>query len=202
MDRKPEVAQQREVPVEDATVMAVGEPKRKRRRDRKLVAERCRQEPKDRTREKYGSQKRLAVARRWTGHRAKVARQKENVVGRNCTIAVTERATQRVGLFRKNFRTHHEGKRGTKDRGGKRPLYVRKKGETMNYIEGCGSEQRSHLESGETSKKTVSVIFRGNIAKQVVCTSSGLRKIRKCTLLRGGPPPKRKKKQSKQRRNR
>jgi peroxiredoxin family protein len=33
LDRKPEVAEQREVPVEDATVMPVGEPKKKRRRD-------------------------------------------------------------------------------------------------------------------------------------------------------------------------
>jgi peroxiredoxin family protein len=38
VDRKPEVAEQREVPVEDAEVMAVGEPKKKRRTDRKLAA--------------------------------------------------------------------------------------------------------------------------------------------------------------------
>jgi hypothetical protein len=40
LDKKPEVAEQREVPVEDAEVIAVGEPKKKRRRDRKLAAER------------------------------------------------------------------------------------------------------------------------------------------------------------------
>jgi hypothetical protein len=33
VDRKPEVAEQREVPVEDTEVMPVGEPKKKRRRE-------------------------------------------------------------------------------------------------------------------------------------------------------------------------
>jgi hypothetical protein len=42
VDMKPEVGEQREVPVEDAELMPVGEPKKKRRRDRKLVAERRR----------------------------------------------------------------------------------------------------------------------------------------------------------------
>jgi hypothetical protein len=93
-------------------------------------------------------------------------------------MAVIERATQRVGLFRKNLRTYHEGKGGTKDRGGKRPLYVRKKRQTVNYIEWCASEQRSHLARGETANE----VFRGNIAKQVVGTSNGLRRIRKWTL--------------------
>ncbi|PNF20618.1 hypothetical protein B7P43_G04259 [Cryptotermes secundus] len=109
-------------------------------------------------------------------------------------MTVIEQATQRVGQLRKNFRMHNEGKR-TKDRGGKQPLYVTKKRETVNYIEGCGSEQRSHLESGETSKKTVNVIFKGKIAKQVVGTCNGLRKMRKCTLWRGRLLPKRKRKQ-------
>jgi hypothetical protein len=43
VEAKPEVAQQQEVPVKDAEVMPVGEPKKKRRRDRKLTAERRRQ---------------------------------------------------------------------------------------------------------------------------------------------------------------
>jgi hypothetical protein len=43
VDMKPEVVEQRKVPVEDAEVMQVGEPKKKRRRDRKLAAVRRRQ---------------------------------------------------------------------------------------------------------------------------------------------------------------
>jgi hypothetical protein len=58
VDTKPEVAQKEEVPVQDATVVPVGESKkRKRRGDRKLVAERRCQKPKDTTREKCGSRR-------------------------------------------------------------------------------------------------------------------------------------------------
>jgi hypothetical protein len=45
-DRNPEAAQKEEVPAEDATVMPVGEPRKKRRRDRQLAAERRRQKQK------------------------------------------------------------------------------------------------------------------------------------------------------------
>jgi hypothetical protein len=50
-DRKPKAAEQREVPVDDAEVMPVGEPKKKRHRNRKLAAERRRQKSKTSTRE-------------------------------------------------------------------------------------------------------------------------------------------------------
>jgi hypothetical protein len=55
LDMKPEATEQREVAVEDATVMAVRGPKKKRRRDRKQAAERRRQKPKNSTREKCES---------------------------------------------------------------------------------------------------------------------------------------------------
>jgi hypothetical protein len=74
VERKPEAAQEDEVPVDDAEVMPVGEPKKKRRRDRKLAAERRRQKPKTSTLENCGPPKELAVARRGTIRRAKVAR--------------------------------------------------------------------------------------------------------------------------------
>ena len=45
LDRKPEAAEQRDILVEDAEVIQVGEPK-KRRGDRKLATERRRQKPK------------------------------------------------------------------------------------------------------------------------------------------------------------
>jgi hypothetical protein len=47
VETKPEAAQKEEVPVEAAEVMPVGEPKKKRRRDRKLAAERHRQKVKN-----------------------------------------------------------------------------------------------------------------------------------------------------------
>jgi hypothetical protein len=73
VDTKPEAAQQDEVLNEDAEVMSVGEPKEKRRRDRKLAAERRRLTLKNSTRENCGPHKKLAVDRRGTTRRTKVA---------------------------------------------------------------------------------------------------------------------------------
>jgi hypothetical protein len=94
-DRKPEAAEQQEVPVEDTEVMPVGEPKKKSCRDRKLAAEcRC-QKPKVFTRENYETQKKLAIARRETSHRATVAQQKDkrsdNRMPRCATVARRKR---------------------------------------------------------------------------------------------------------------
>jgi hypothetical protein len=82
-DRKPEAAQKDEVPAESAKVMPVGEPKKKRRKDRKLAAECRRQEPK------CGPPMEVAVARRGTSHRATVARQKDKRID----IGMSRRAT-------------------------------------------------------------------------------------------------------------
>jgi hypothetical protein len=68
------VAQQQEVPIEDAEVMPVEEPKKKRRRDRQLATECRHQEPKDMIRINGGPPKELAVARRGTTRCVKVAR--------------------------------------------------------------------------------------------------------------------------------
>jgi hypothetical protein len=89
VDRKPEAAEQREVLVENAEVMPVGEPKKKRRRDRKLAAERRRQKPKNSTRENCGPQKKLAVDRGGTTRRAKVARKTpvDRKMSRRATVA-------------------------------------------------------------------------------------------------------------------
>jgi hypothetical protein len=86
---KPEVAQDEKVPVEVAAVMPVGESKKKRRRDRKLAAERRRQKPKNLTQENYETQKKLAVARRGTTHHAEVARkmQADKKMPRRATVA-------------------------------------------------------------------------------------------------------------------
>jgi hypothetical protein len=91
VDRKPEVAEQREVPVEDAEVMPVGELKKKRRRDRKLAAERCCQKH-ERAQCQDGCQtKGLAIARRRTSHHATVARQmqkrRDKRMSRRATVA-------------------------------------------------------------------------------------------------------------------
>jgi hypothetical protein len=72
LDMKPEAAQQEEVPEEDAKVMPVGEPRTKRRRDRKMAAQHRRQKPKEFTPENCGPQKRMAVTRSGSSRRGKV----------------------------------------------------------------------------------------------------------------------------------
>jgi hypothetical protein len=85
VETKPEAAQ-KEVPIEDAKVMPVGEPKKKRRRGRKLAAERHHQ-MKEWTQD--GCQRRLAAACRGTSHRAEVARkmQADKKMPRRATVS-------------------------------------------------------------------------------------------------------------------
>jgi hypothetical protein len=71
-DMKPEAAEEREVPVQDAEVMPVGEPRKEGRRNRNH------RNKKKRTQGNNGCQSRLAAARRGTSHRATVARLKDS----------------------------------------------------------------------------------------------------------------------------
>jgi hypothetical protein len=96
VNTKPEVAQQDEFPAENAEVMLVREPKKKRRRDQKLAAERRRQKPKISTQEKCGTQKRLAVARREKSHRAAVAWQNDKRSGKMSHRARVARHTRHI----------------------------------------------------------------------------------------------------------
>ncbi|PNF41748.1 GTP-binding protein Di-Ras2 [Cryptotermes secundus] len=77
VETKPEAAEHRGVPVEDALRIPVGEPK-KRRRDQKLAAERRRQKAKNSTRATGEPQKELAITSRKTSRRATVARRWRN----------------------------------------------------------------------------------------------------------------------------
>jgi hypothetical protein len=85
-DRTPEVAHDEEVPKEDAVVMPVGEPRKRRRnrrslaalrrqkeQDQNLDARRCRKEQR-RAQRKDGCRRNLVAARRGTIRRAQVAR--------------------------------------------------------------------------------------------------------------------------------
>jgi hypothetical protein len=80
-DMTPEVAHEQEVPMEDAVVMPVGEPT-KRRRDGRNLAAHCRQkeEGRDLDARRRGKQQDFVAAHRGTTRRAKVARRKENTV--------------------------------------------------------------------------------------------------------------------------
>jgi hypothetical protein len=93
LDRKPEAAEQREVPVEDAEIMLDGEPKKKMRRDRNQ------RKKKKRTQGNDGCRRRLVVARRGTSSRVEVARQKKTCrkMSRRATVTWRKR-----NMFRKS----------------------------------------------------------------------------------------------------
>jgi hypothetical protein len=93
-DRKPKAAKQRKAPAEKATVMPVREPKKKRRKDRKLAAEHRRQKPNTSTRENCGPQNRLAVARSGSNRRGRVKRhtkETDRKMPRRATVARRKR---------------------------------------------------------------------------------------------------------------
>jgi hypothetical protein len=98
------------------------------------------------------------------------------------------------GIRYRGPRQQLRGSKRIKDLGGRQTLYLRKERTTTNGIGGWHSGKRSHQGSRGTLKKTLYEIFRGNIKKQVVGTSSGLRRMMDLTFWRGRPPQKRKKK--------
>jgi hypothetical protein len=199
-----------EIPKEEAAVLPVGEP-RKRRRVCSLAAER-RQKRKERTRRNRGSRRESAAACRKVYRRAKVAWRKRKLVRRigtqeNCGprkefsptgIRMTHRAkvARRKGNIVRNkwtrakaelgiqkVRTRHEGRKRVKDQGGGRPRYLRKR-----------NLKKLRLESTGNLDTTFSKTTRLEIAKRISRCTVGMRKIRNWTLWRGRPPQKRKKK--------
>jgi hypothetical protein len=117
----------------------------------------------------------------------KEARQKENVVGRNGTMSMIERATQRVGPLKKNLRNHQKG---TKDRHGT------KKRTTTDGIRKWSLGERALRGSGETLREILYEIYGPKNTKQIPMASSRTRRIMNWTLWKGRPPLKRKKKES------
>jgi hypothetical protein len=64
---------------------------------------------------------------------------------KNWIRSKVERATQRVGRLRENLQSHQESGKVTKDLGGKRPLYPKKRKTTGIDIGGWSSGQLSPL---------------------------------------------------------
>jgi hypothetical protein len=101
-----------------------------------------------------------------------------------------ERATLRVGPLRKNLRTHHERKGGTKALGGKRPLFLRKKRASAIGIGGWSSRQLSPLRRDGPTYKTLKKTPELEFMKRANGLSSGLQRMMDRTLWSGRPPPK------------
>jgi hypothetical protein len=76
-DMTPEVAHEQEVPLEDAVVMPVREPRNRRRDGRNMAAVRRQKKQQKRTQSKDGCRRNLVAARRGTTRCAAVARRKE-----------------------------------------------------------------------------------------------------------------------------
>jgi hypothetical protein len=151
----------------------------------------------------------LTAARIMMTRHARMAWHKEKFVRKDCTTDNAEQETPkrlndgkilRKGLVCNNgirdqgLREQLRGRMRISDQCGRQPPYLRKEKTTTNGIKWCNAGQRSHLGSEGTINKKLYEIFRGRIAKQIVGTPSGLRKIRKWTLWRGRPPPKWKRK--------
>jgi hypothetical protein len=216
LDMKPEVAQQEEVPVEDAEVIPVGELKKKRRRDRKLAAERRRQKTNTSTQENYGPQKRLAVAHTGSSRCGRVTRhmkETDQKVPRRATVArcirdifkpnMTPRAAVarcRRNAFKKettqgNFRCQRKKlaienclHRLWKQPYDKpQPLRDDRSSAKKPDLKKVQMESKGNFDINST--KTTRLDF----AKQMVRSTGRLKKINNWTLWRGRPPPKRKK---------
>jgi hypothetical protein len=140
-----------------------------------------------------GPRSKLTAAGIRTTRHARVAWRRENYVRKDWTMDKVEREARRAQMLRRRLRSCQENDKRISDQCGGQPPYLRKEKTTMNGIGGWSAGQRSHLGCEGTLNKKLYEIFRGRIAKQIVGTTSGLRKIRKWTLWRGRPPPKWKK---------
>jgi hypothetical protein len=203
LDRKPEAAEERHVPEENAEVIPVGEPREKRRRDRNQ------RKKKKRTQGNDGYQRRLAAARRGTSHRAEVARkmQTDKKMPRLVTVARRMR-----NIFRPNTTRRARVARCKENAIGKvraRDNVVRgtQKGWTPRWRQLMGQEgtketrnrdfeDQLRLGSKMTSNGSYRKAIGLEISKRAAGTSTGLPKMKNCTLWRGRPPSKTEKKET------
>jgi hypothetical protein len=119
--------------------------------------------------------------------RAKVARRKENSVGKDRTSDKVMLRSPKGGTFRKRLWKGPECNTGIRDRGLKQRLRVSNqlKDLTKNATEGCRLGQRSHLGRRGTLKVIFYEIIGRKFAKQIAGSSVGLRQGKSWTLWRG-----------------
>jgi hypothetical protein len=202
-DKKPEAAEEYEVPAENATLMPVGEPKKKRRRDRKLAAERRRQEPKDTKMINDGPQEKLAVARRGTTRRAKVARKTPIDRKMSCCATVArrkrdilkshltqEKCHPRRELLASRTRTTHRAKvarRKENSIGRDRRRDKMMLGTSKGWALGRDNGRNHNVTRGTRNEMT-----GHETAKRIIEPPVPSQNIENRTPWRGRPPPKRK----------
>jgi hypothetical protein len=133
----------------------------------------------------------IVVYRKMSRH-ATVAWRKRHIIRKNWIRAKVERATQRVRRLRKNLQSRQESGKATKDLGGKRPLYTKKRKTTGIDIGGWRSGELSPLGRRGPTYKILKMTLERKIAKQIAESPVGLQNIENWTLWRGRPPLKRK----------
>jgi hypothetical protein len=128
-----------EIPKGEATVMPVGEP-RKRRRIRNLAAEH-RQKRKERTRENRGSRRKSAAACRKVSRHAKVAWRKRNIARKDCTWASVVQEIQRGWTFGRGCQQEPECSNCIRSRGVEEQVHRSKGKKTAKSIRGWRRHQ-------------------------------------------------------------
>jgi hypothetical protein len=211
VDTTPEVAHEQGVQMEDAVIMPVGEP-RKRRRDRRHLAAQGRQKKEERNLDarRRGKQQNTVAARRGTTRRAAVARRRRILFikdttrefhgSRNNLVAAHRGTTRRAkvarrkeNLIRKNLTKDNMVRRAPERR-----TFGRKYQPTQKDKNGLRSRRLTHhlrnwREYDKTFMKNYEKVTGVGIAKQIAGSPVTLQKNKNWTLWRGRPPPKRKK---------
>jgi hypothetical protein len=169
--------EEHQIPKEDATVMPVGEP-RKRHRVCNLATERH-QKRKERTlgycrsrRSQLLPARRCPAGQKWHGKKRNLFRRTgtQESCGSQKRVTVTDRKlTHDTGVvwLKEKVRMHYEGRQGLEDLGSRLPL--------------CPRNKRT---SSWTYRKTI------NSAKQKASSFAVSLKIKDTALWRGRPPPK------------
>jgi hypothetical protein len=217
VDTAPEVADNQEVPVEDAEVRSVAEP-RKRGRDRRNLAAvrrqkkrdrvldaRCRGKEQGRAQRKNGRLKNSVAARRGTTCRAVMARRRILFAEttQNRLIIAGRKVTRRAQVARHTLSAEETSR---EFRGSRKGSVAAHRG-TTRHVEAARRKEfaigRNHTcdKIGRGTRR-LRALGKGLWTRRVGGTgsedSSGgaytvPRNIEECTLWRGRPPPKRKK---------
>jgi hypothetical protein len=210
---KPEVADEREVPVQDAARMPVGEP-RKKRRDRRRLAAGRRQEEEDlnldarrrrkgqgRAQRKHRCLKNLVAARSGTTCRAVVARRRTLFMEttRSRLIVAAKEVSRRATLARRRRdATKKEGddaRKAPMERTAGKRRRVNPEGNTAT--KDPDASRQLHLRNVKTAgrlcREDNENAIEPKLAKLTARFSARTRTTKDWTLWRGRPPPKRKK---------
>jgi hypothetical protein len=218
VDMTPEVADDQEVPVEDAVEMPTGEPKKRRRDGRNLAAvrrhkkkdrvldARCHRREQERAQRKNGCLKNLVAARRGTTCRAVVARRRIlfTETTRSRLIIAVRKATRRAQVARHNFLSTEETSR--EFRGSRKGSVAAHRG-TTRHAEAARRKEfaigRNHTcdKIGRGTRRLWGLRKRfwtrqiGRTGPEDLRGGSCVapQNIKDWTLWRGRPPPKRKK---------